>query len=162
MVKRHFGRCFLGGALVSLMRALSKRHRYFPSKGTPTACPTMARNCPTVAVAWCSWKTLRNSSSTRFSFCLRPPECKQCSAIAARIFKEQFCSVPPLADLEIRIEPVSDTGPSWTILVTRLAQRSSRLAHCGPQCDLVAASHSRLARARDFEIRAQAYRKVVR
>ena len=77
MVKRHFGRCFLSGALVRLLRALSKRNRYFPSKGTPTACPTMARNSPTVAVAWCSWKTLRNSSSTRFRFCLRPPECKQ-------------------------------------------------------------------------------------
>ena len=48
MVKRRLGRRFLSGALVRLMRALSKRNRYFPSKGTPTACPTMARNSPTV------------------------------------------------------------------------------------------------------------------
>ena len=51
MKKRRFGRCCLGGALVRLKRAVSKRNRYFPSKGTPTACPTMARNSPTVVVA---------------------------------------------------------------------------------------------------------------
>ena len=42
------------------------RNRYLPSRGTPTACPTMARNSPTVAVARCSRKALRNSSSMRF------------------------------------------------------------------------------------------------
>ena len=71
MKKRRCARRFLGGALVSLTRALSKHNRYFPSWGSPTTCPTMARNSPTVAVARCSWKALRNSSSTRFSFYLR-------------------------------------------------------------------------------------------
>ena len=71
MVKRRRARRFLGGALVSLMSALSKRNRYFPSKGRPTACPTMARNSPTVDVARWSWKALRSSSSTRFNLRLR-------------------------------------------------------------------------------------------
>eukprot|EP00974_Lingulodinium_polyedra_P088853 8612420-Lingulodinium_polyedra.AAC.1 len=67
MVKRHCARHFLGGVLVSLDNALSKRHRYLPFKGRPTACPTMARNAPTVAVARWSWKAVRISSLTRFN-----------------------------------------------------------------------------------------------